>query len=103
MGLSWDQVGTKLGQSWDQVGAKSALSWHQVENLLAFAETARSIKELMDLLEWKNRTKFRAKYITPLLDLKLLQMTISDKPNSSKQQYYLTAEGRKFLEFIKNQ
>lgn len=103
LGLSWDQVGTKLGPSRDQVGAKSALSWHQVENLLAFAETARSIKELMDLLEWKNRTKFRAKYITPLLDLKLLQMTISDKPNSSKQQYYLTAEGRKFLEFIKNQ
>lgn len=102
IGLSWDQVGIKSGLSRDQVGTKSALSWHQVENLLAFAETARSIKELMEFLEWKNRTKFRAKYITPLLELDLLQMTIPDKPNSSKQQYYITVKGTKFLEILKS-
>ena len=100
--LSWDQVGTKSGPSWHQVGAKSALSWHHVATLLAFAETARTIKELMELLEWKDRTKFRTKYITPLLDLELLQMTVPGKPRSSKQQYYLTAKGRAFLDFIKN-
>jgi predicted HTH transcriptional regulator len=102
LGLSWDQVGTKSGPSRDQVGTKSALSWHQVEDLLSLTETTRSMKELMEHLEWKNRTKFRSKYITPLLELELLQMTIPDKPNSSKQQYYLTAKGRKFLDFIKN-
>lgn len=98
LGLSWDQVGTKSGPSRDQVGTKSGLNWHQVENLLAFAETSRSIKELMELLEWKNRSKFRVKYISPLLDLDLMQMTIPDKPNSSKQQYYLSEKGKQLLE-----
>jgi ATP-dependent DNA helicase RecG len=101
LGLSRDQVGTKSGPSRDQVGTKSVLSWHQVEILLSFAETARSITALMELLEWKNRTKFRAKYITPLLELEILQMTIPGKPNSSKQQYYLTAKGKRLFEFIK--
>ncbi|CAN5665953.1 helix-turn-helix domain-containing protein [soil metagenome] len=100
--LSWKQVGTKSGPSRDQVGAKSALSWHQVEILLAFAETTRSIKEFMELLEWKNRTKFKAKYITPLLELELLQMTVPDKPNSSKQQYYLTEKGSLFFKDLKD-
>ena len=102
LGLSWDQVGTKSGPGRDQVGTKSAPNWRQVENLLAFTETARSMKELMDLLEWKNRSKFRAKYIAPLLALDLLQMTIPDKPNSSKQQYCLTVKGQKMLEVMKS-
>ena len=102
LGLSWDQVGSKSASSQHQVGTKSALSWHRVEDLLSLTETTRSIKELMERLERKDRTKFRAKYINPLLELELLQMTISDKPNSSKHQYYLTAKGRKFLDFIKN-
>jgi predicted HTH transcriptional regulator len=101
LGLSWAQIGTKPGPSRNQVGTKSAQSWHQIENLLFFAEAARSLKELMELLEWKNRTKFRAKYITPLLELEILQMTIPGKPNSSKQQYYLTLKGKQFLEFFK--
>lgn len=98
LGLSWDQVGTKSGPSRDQVGTKSALGWHQVENLLAFAETVRSIKELMEFLDWKNRSKFRAKYINPLQDLELLNMTIPAKPRSSKQQYYLSDKGKLLLE-----
>ena len=101
LGLSWDQVGTKLAPSRHQVGTKLASSWHQVKNLLSLAETARSIKELMELLEWKDRTKFRAKYITPLLESGLLQMTTPDKPNSSKQQYYLTGIGKQFLNTLK--
>jgi predicted HTH transcriptional regulator len=102
LGLSWDQVGTKSRPRRHQVGTKSGLSWHQVEDLLSLTETTRSIKELMERLAWKDRTKFRAKYINPLLELELLQMTISDKPNSSKQQYYLTAKGKRFLDFIKD-
>lgn len=69
LGLSWARVRPKLGPSWDQVGTKSAPSWRQVENLLAFAEMARSITAIMELLEWKNRTKFRAKYITPVVGI----------------------------------
>jgi len=56
------------------------------------------IQELMVVLNWKNRSKFRAKYITPLLESELLLMTIPDKPQSSKQQYYLSEKGRMFVD-----
>jgi predicted HTH transcriptional regulator len=102
LGLSWDQVGTKSGLSRDQVGTKSALSWHQVQILLKAAENQTGIQELMEELEWKNRTKFRAKYITPLLEEKILGMTNPDKPTSSKQQYYLTPKGKDFLTYLNN-
>jgi len=78
-----------------------APGWHQVESLLVFSETSRNVKEFMTLLNWKNRTKFRAKYITPLLGMGLLQMTIPNKPSSPNQQYFLTEKGRGFLEFLK--
>jgi len=97
-------VGSKLaamlGLSWDQVGTKSGPGWAQVENLLAFAETPRALKEFMELLEWKNRTKFRTKYINPLLQLEILQMSVPDKPQSSNQQYYLTDKGKRLLQIL---
>lgn len=107
------QVGTKLGLSWHQVGTKSALSRHQVGtkltpgwqeliHLLKFSKIPHSIKEMMELLRWKDRSKFRNKYINPLLEIELLEMTIPEKPTSSKQQYYLTEKGRIFLEAINN-
>ena len=97
-------VGTKLaamlGLSWGQVGTKSGPGWAQVENLLVFAETPRALKEFMELLEWKNKTKFRTKYINPLLQLEILQMSVPDKPQSSNQQYYLTDKGKRFLQIL---
>jgi len=54
----------------------------------------------MDDMGWTNRSKIRAKYISPLLDLCIVQMTIPDKPNSSNQQYVLTPVGRKLLEYL---
>ncbi|HPB01395.1 MAG: RNA-binding domain-containing protein [Bacteroidales bacterium] len=100
-GLSWDQAGTRSEPGRDQAGTKLALSWHQVENLLVFSQTSRNVKEFMTLLNWKSRTKFRAKYITPLLGMGLLQMTVPNKPSSPNQQYFLTQKGHGFLEFLK--
>ncbi|WP_374011518.1 Fic family protein [Pseudomonas cichorii] len=41
-----------------------------------------------------NRSKFREQVLAPLLALGVVEMTIPDKPNSSKQRYRLTAAGR---------
>ena len=41
----------------------------------------------MDLFRWSNRTKFRDKYINPLLKVNILEMTVPDKPNSRLQRY----------------
>ena len=97
LGPSWDQAGTKLALSWHQVGTKLALSSEQVGQLFVFCEVARTIQEMMDVLDWKDRTKFRNKYIKPLLELNLLAMTIPDKPSSPNQKYFLIEQGKALL------
>lgn len=44
-----------------------------------------------------DRTKFRDQVVAPLLEAGLLEMTIPDKPRSSKQQYRITEVGRAVL------
>jgi ATP-dependent DNA helicase RecG len=44
-----------------------------------------------------NRTRFRDQEIKPLLELGWLEMTIPDKPTSSRQKYRSTETGRKIL------
>ncbi len=81
----------------DQVGTKSELSRDQVQ-VLKHSTRARSIIELMEGSGRSNRTKFRDQVLRPLLDAGLVEMTIPDKPRSSKQQYQITNLGRKYLE-----
>jgi len=69
----------------------------EVLNLLKLCEQPRTIIELMNSMQWKNRTKFRNKYITPLISQRILSMTIPDKPQSSKQKYFISEYGRKVL------
>jgi len=95
------QLGTKLGLSRDQVaeevGTKSALSRHQVE-ILRKSSVERSLLDLMAVTGRSNRTKFRDQVLTPLMDAGLVEMTIPEKPTSSKQKYRLTEKGRRLLE-----
>ena len=111
LGLRWDQVGTKSGPSRDQAGTKLALSrrqvgvksgpsWDQVIQILDFCMRPKSVQRMMKQIKWSNRTKFRNKFINPLLDTAFIQMTIPDKPNSSKQQYQITERGEAFLQFM---
>lgn len=86
------QFGTKSGLSWDQVGTKSGLSGQQVQ-VLELAEFPKPLSELMESTGRTNRTKFRDQVLRPLLDTGLLEMTIPDKPRSSKQQYRTTVAG----------
>jgi len=102
LGLSLDQVWSKSALSQHQVGTKSALSWRHVENLLKFMESSRAIIELMEFFGWSDRTKFRDKFVNPLLEYGIIKMTIPDKPQSSKQQYYLSEKGKAFLTDLLN-
>ena len=51
----------------------------------------------MELAGKSDRTKFRHQVLRPLLEERLLEMTIPDKPRSSKQKYRLTSKGRDLL------
>jgi ATP-dependent DNA helicase RecG len=60
------------------------------------------MQAIMEKAEWKDRTIFRNKFINLFLEMELIQMTIPEKPNSSKQKYETTEKGIKFINLIKN-
>ena len=84
------------GDASGRVGTKSGPSRDQVRILEHLAQDRR-IAELMVLLQRSNRTKFRDETLNPLLEERLVEMTVSDKPRSSKQRYRLTDKGRQAL------
>lgn len=96
-------IGTKLALSWNQVGTKLEPSWNLVITILELCINAQAIQLIMDKVQWKDRTKFRNKYINLFLDLGLLQMTIPEKPKSSKQKYKITERGNLFLALLKEE
>ena len=59
-----------------------------------------SITELMDCAGEKNKSRFRQTILKPLVDIGLVELTIKDVPNSPKQKYALTDEGRDTLQTI---
>lgn len=77
-------------------GTKSGLSRDQVEIIRNCLEE-KSITDLMSLVGRTNRTKFREQVLKPLIDDGYIEMTIPDKPTSSKQKYNTTDKGKKLL------
>lgn len=60
----------------------------QVEKLLkCMGKEELSTQELMSLLNLKHRPTFRNNYLLPALQKGYIEMTIPEKPNSSKQRY----------------
>jgi len=50
-------------------------------------------QQLQRALELRDDEHFRKAYLQPALDAGLIEMTIPDKPRSSRRKYRLTAEG----------
>lgn len=81
-----------------QAPRKYPASTPQVLAILFAAATEEATREqLQAAAGLKDREHFRKKFLTFLLDSELLEMTIPDKPRSSKQRYRLTALGHKML------
>ena len=59
-----------------------------------------SITELMDCAGEKNKSRFRQTILKPLVDTGLVEPTIKDIPNSPKEKYALTDNGRENLQTI---
>ena len=93
--------GTKSALSRHQDGTKSVLDIEDIDKLLIFCEEVRTIAEMLSYMNYSDRTKFRKKYIYPLLDAEIIQMTIPNKPNSRNQKYQLTAKGLELIEHLK--
>ena len=103
------QVETKLAPSWNQVrierilGNSKALQviLRQFENdtgqVLIHCEEPRTGRNIQELLGLKHRETFLDNYLKPLLKSGWIEMTIPDKPTSSKQKYRITEKGRALL------
>lgn len=65
--------------------------------LLALSDEEKSSGTLRSVLGIKHRPTFRNNYLHPALDAELIEMTIPEKPNSSKQKYRLTIKGKNLL------
>ena len=87
---------TDLNQQKVSSGTKLGLSRDQVEVLRQTA-VEQGIKDLMKMAGRSNRTKFRDQVLKPLLTAGLVEMTIPDKPTSSKQQYRITEQGKRYI------
>lgn len=66
----------------------------EVERLLRVFSGTHTRNELQSFLKLKDVEHFRKTYLIPALDAGLIEMTIPDKPRSSKQRYRLTQKGR---------
>ncbi len=70
----------------------------QVGRLLTVRDGELRREELQARIGLADRRHFRTAYLRPALNAGLIEMTIPDKPQSSKQRYRLTSEGRRWLE-----
>lgn len=85
--------------------AELALAEHDTEEVagemmrfLAFlVDSPLTRSQAQAALKLKGQANFRDRYLQPSISMGLVEMTIPDKPRSSKQKYRLTEKGRRFL------
>ncbi|MCK5199347.1 MAG: Fic family protein, partial [Spirochaetales bacterium] len=58
-------------------------------------------RELLEMLQLKDRRRMRETYINPAKKQEFIEYTIPDKPTSRNQQYRLTPKGRQLIEELK--
>lgn len=73
--------GTKSDVKGPSQGTKSI-----EDKIVEFCKEPRTFIEIIEYFGFQNKTKFRSRYLNPLLGTRIL-MTIPDKPKSSKQKY----------------
>jgi len=65
--------------------------------LLSILTSEMTRQQLKEALGLKDDEHFRKAYLLPALEAGLIEMTIPDKPRSSKQKYRLTDKGRQVM------
>ena len=63
------------------------MSMKEYARLMDYLEEPRTRKELQEFCNIKSREYFRTKILNPLIEAKRIDLTIPNKPQSSKQKY----------------
>ena len=85
-----EPTGSTFGSS-SMIDGFSEAQWAAIE----IADTPCSLADLMEAAELTHRGNFRRVHLKPLIDGGFLEMTVPESPNSSRQRYALTRDGRK--------
>lgn len=81
-----------------QVPHKYRISSIQVQSLLNIMEyNTYSVKEMMELLDLKNRSYFSKEYLKPAIETGMLEPIFPDQLKSPKQKYRLTEKGESLI------
>lgn len=87
------QVGTKVLSQ--RQSEEKKLEFDVITQKLSIScEEPHLMSEMMDLLGRSDRTKFRKRFIYPLIEKETLEMTIPNKPQSSNQRHVITKTGK---------
>ena len=78
------------GQVSDQVS-------DQVMRILSLCKSPSTLARIGEVLMMHSRVYIKRKYVNPLIESGLLEMTIPDKPTSSQQKYRITVKGLELL------
>ncbi|MFO7747124.1 MAG: putative DNA binding domain-containing protein [Orrella sp.] len=70
----------------------------EVERLLRAVVGEMSRQQIQSALGLKGEDHFRTAYLKPALIANVIEMTLPDKPRSSKQRYRLTPQGQRWLD-----
>jgi ATP-dependent DNA helicase RecG len=66
----------------------------EVHRLIAVMEGEMKRQEIQAALGLKHEDHFRETYLVPALKAGVVEMTIPEKPRSSKQRYRITSKGK---------
>lgn len=69
----------------------------EVMKLLKHLIGEMSRGDLQDAIGLRDAEHFRKTYISPALEIRVIEMTIPEKPTSSKQKYRISAVGKQIL------
>lgn len=75
----------------------------QVRRLLAVCDGELVREDLQAKVGLSDRKHFRTDYLRPALDAGLIEMTIPERPTSSKQKYRITTKGKAILKELKEE
>ncbi len=66
----------------------------EVGRIMEVLQGEMSRREIQDKLRLRNDEHFRKAYLLPALEAECIEMTLPDRPRSSKQKYRLTEKGK---------
>ncbi len=113
---SWQEKGTQLpalrvpeNQVFEEAEVKKVSSWAEKSgkllqkkyryliSILSLTTEPATLKELLNWLEYKNRTTFTDNYLKPLRQEGLIAFTNPEKPTDPDNKYVITEAGKAFL------